>query len=65
MKVNGQWQPRPDEISKIPSLGLDPSVDAPLPTWARKVVSYKGLSKNTKLHLLRLNDIMIRKGISK
>lgn len=65
MKVNGQWKPRPDELSKIPSLGLDPSVDAPLPNWARKVVAYKGLSKNTKLHLLRLNDIMIRKGTSK
>ena len=65
MKVDGQWQPRPDELSKIPSLGLDPSVDPPLPNWARKVVAYKGLSKNTKLQLLRLNDIMIRKGISK
>ena len=65
MKVDGQWQPRPDELSKIPSLGLDPSVDAPLPDWARKVVSYKGLSKNTKLPLLRLTDMRRRKGISK
>lgn len=40
---------------------VDPTVDAPLPKWAKDVMYMPAVSKRTKLMLLRYHDTQIRK----
>lgn len=61
----GNWEPRPDELTKISRLGLNASVDAPLPDWACRVLSAKGVSRRTKIQILRIQNFLIKKGNEK
>ena len=59
------WAPRADEMERVRKLGLELVGDKkPLPEWAEKIIGAKGVSKANKLHLLKVQNILIKRGFA-
>lgn len=43
------------------NIHLDPTVDAPLPEWARRILNEKCLSKRMVIELIKHHDILVRR----
>ena len=59
------WPQGDDEIERVRKLGLELMGDKkPLPEWAEKIIGAKGVSKANKLHLLKVQNILIKRGFA-